>query len=377
MTGSFWKLTEFRALLAIALSALLVSCAGAPGRNPPEIPELKNQPEYDLPDIDMLAMSAEMKQFVKQHAREDSRSEPSAWALAFATMSPDVLRFQYDPQITLPADSAFHEGMGNCLTFSAMIIAMAREAGLEAYFQEVEIQPEWSNVNDTMLVSKHVNAVIYQKQRKYTVDVSRRKSKTDDRTRRLSDTEAQAQYYNNLGAEALIDGNTALAYAYFRKALELDHRLDYIWSNIGVILRRNGQTDEAVFAYRTALQLDPHQAVGLSNLYVIYTEDGDIEAAAELQARVEKIQRKNPWYVQSLAETAIEEQRYPEAVTLAKQAVRMDGDEYRLHYTLARSQYLAGNASLAQESLERARELAPTTRERQSLELPGGSLRRQ
>jgi len=127
-----------------------------------------------------------------------------------------------------------------------------------------------------------------------------------------------------------------------------------------------------VFAYRTALQLDPHQAVGLNNLYVIYSEDGDIEAAAELQARVEKIQRKNPWYIQSLAETAIEEQRYPEAVTLAKQAVRMDGKEYRFHYTLARSQYLAGKAILAQESLARARELAPNTRTRNSLTLPGG-----
>ncbi|MBT8046814.1 MAG: tetratricopeptide repeat protein [Xanthomonadales bacterium] len=372
MADSISKTTGFRAFLAFAFSALVASCAGLPIQSLPDIPELKNQPTHDIPDVDLLAVSPDMKDFIDRHAYEGGSSTPNAWTLAYAVMSPHSLRFEYDPQTTLPADRAFRKGKGNCLTFSAMMIAMAREAGLEANFQEVEIQPEWTNVNDTMLVSKHVNATVHQKFLEYTIDVSRRKNRTDDRTRKMSDTEALAQFYNNLGAEALIEANNALAYAYFRKALELDRRLDYIWSNIGVILRRNGQTDEAVLAYRTALQLEPDQAVALNNLYVIFSEDGDLEAAAAMQPRVERNQRKNPWYVQFLAESAIEDQRYREAVSLAKRAVRMDRDEYRFHYTLARSQHFAGNDRLALESLERARKLAPTSGERDSLTLPGG-----
>jgi Flp pilus assembly protein TadD len=373
MTASNRKIERLRTLLAIAFTTcLLASCTGVKVFGPPEIPHLKNQPEHHLPNVDLLAISPEMKQFVKAHAYRSGSGKPSAWELTYAAMSPHVLRFEYDPQITLPADAAFREGEGNCLTFSAMMIAMAREAGLEAHFQEVEIQPVWSNVNDTMLVSKHVNAVVQEKYREYTIDVSRREARSADRTRKLSDTEALAQFYNNMGADALISGNTALAYAWFRKALELDSRLDYVWSNIGVILRRNGQTEDAVLAYQTALRLNPNQPVGLNNLYVIYSEDGNLEEAAKLRARVERNQRRNPWYFHSLAESAIEEERYAEAVTMATRAVRMDQDEYRFHYILARSQHLAGNPGPAQESLQRARELAPGSRERSLLILPGG-----
>ena len=52
------------------------------------------------------------------------------------------------------------------------------------------------------------------------MDVSRRKGREIERTRRLSDAEAKAQYYNNLGADALIAKDLGLAYAYFRKGLE-------------------------------------------------------------------------------------------------------------------------------------------------------------
>ena len=39
-------------------------------------------------------------------------------------------------------------GRGNCLSFSSMFVAMAREADLTAYFQEVYIPPNWRTVND-------------------------------------------------------------------------------------------------------------------------------------------------------------------------------------------------------------------------------------
>ena len=60
--------------------------------------------------------------------------------------------------ITLTASEAFHTRRGNCLTFSNMFVAMARYAGLNAWYREVEIDPEWNSREDTLLVSLHVNA---------------------------------------------------------------------------------------------------------------------------------------------------------------------------------------------------------------------------
>ena len=71
---------------------------------------------------------------------------------------------------------------------------------------------------------------------------------------------------------------------------------------MGVILRRNGQTEDAILAYSTALQLNPDEIVALNNLHLIYTEDGDLEAAGKLETRVDRTRRKNPYYMQHLAE---------------------------------------------------------------------------
>jgi len=367
-SGSFGGLSI--RLACCLLMSLLAACASTPFLNPPEIPELANQPAHEIPDVDLLALTPEMEEFVARHSNHGGRGLNRTWALTYAAMNPYILNFDYDPRITLPADQAFEQRLGNCLSFSSMFVAMARNAGMQAYFQEVEIPPTWSNVDDNLLVSKHVNAVVYSGSHTFTVDVSRRKTREVERTRRLRDAEAKAQYYNNLGAGALIEQDIALAYAYFSKALETDRRLSYIWSNLGVILRRNNQTEDAILAYQTALQLEPGQAVALNNLHVIYTEDGDLEAAAKFGARVERNRRKNPYYVQYLAEVAIEEKRYSDAIGLARKAIRMDANEYRFYYTLAQAQYLDGEINLAQTSLHRAMQHAPDSEARSKLVLP-------
>lgn len=294
-----------------------------------------------------------------------------AWSLAYAALDPFILAFDYDPRITLPADEAFRQRRGNCLAFSSLFVAMAREAGLNAWFQEVKIPPNWSSVNDNMLVSKHVNAVIQDRGKAYTVDVSRRDRESFEVTRRISDSEAQAQFYNNRGADALINDDLPRAYAYFKRALEADTQLPFIWSNLGVVYRRNEQIDDALMAYHTALRIDPDQPVALNNLFIYYEDEGDLESAETYRRRVERNRRKNPYYLHYLAEIANFEQRYEEAIPLLNRAISIEQEDYRFHYTLAQSQYQAGENQLARASLNRALELAPDDLAGNALVLPG------
>ena len=359
----------FRLTVTLALIVLLVACKTNPV-SVPDIPALENQPQEEIPSVDLLRMSPEIKDFSNAYGRSYRRAENRAWTLAHAAMDPYLLDFEYDPSITLPADQAFTARKGNCLTFSSLFIAMAREAGLDAWYQEVKIPPVWSNVNDTMLVSKHVNAVVQDRLRRYTVDVSGRQSQAVEQVRRLSDSEARAQYYNNLGADALMEEKLALAYAYFSKGLGNDPRLAYIWSNLGVVFRRNDQTEEAILAYRTALLLEPQQTVALNNLYTIYDEDGDLDLAEELKARVEKYRQKNPYYLHYMAEMANEEQRWSDAIKLLNRAIQIDDNEYRFYFTLAQSQFHSGSTDAALENLEQARRLAPASLKSSQLVLP-------
>lgn len=348
----------------------LCACATQTVQTPP-VPELKDHPRYDIESVDLLGMSTEMRQFVEAQARGHSLEDDRAWNLAYAMLDPFVLDFTYDPQVTLTAREAFRTRRGNCLTFSNMFVAMAREAGLNAWYREVEIPPEWSSIDDTLLVSMHVNAATAQRGKEYVIDVSRRRVRDGERVRRLSDHEAEAMFYNNLGAHALVANDTPMAYAYFRKAISIHDQLPYAWTNLGVVLRRNEQTEDAILAYRTALEIDDHHSVALNNLFSIYDEDGPAEAAAELQARVERNRRRNPFYLNYLAEVAIEEELWEDAIRYANRAIRLQEDEYRFYYRLAQSQYQAGEHNDAQNNLQMARQLAPEGVNLAELVLPG------
>jgi len=351
---------SLRLAWAAGLASLtLAGCATRGLQVDPPIPQVRGYAPVAVADVDLLAITPEMQRFTERYARRGGDdNNGKAWMLAYAALDPYLLNFNYDPMVTLPADEAFQTRRGNCLTFSSLFVAMARDAGLSAWYQEVQIPPKWSAVNETLLVSKHVNAVVSEYGLRYVIDVSRRKPAPGERTRRLTDREAKAQYFNNLGVDALVANDLPLAYAYFAKALDTQPGLAYIWSNLGVVFRRNLQAEDAAFAYRTALAADSGHTVALNNLYDLYSEGGDLEAAAALEGRVERNRRRNPYYLHHLAELASEEERWDEAIDLLNRAIDIDAEEYRFHYTLAHAQFHAGQIETAHTSLDRARELA-------------------
>lgn len=359
-----------RTALLIAACGLLVACASQTVKTP-DIPPLDDHPAYDIESVNPLEISTEMKQFVQAHLAGRTFGKDRAWALAYAMLDPWLLDFNYDPQVTLTAAEAFRTRRGNCLTFSNMFVAMAREAGLNAWYREVEVAPEWSSIDDTLLVSMHVNAATADRGKQYVVDVSRREPREGELVQRLSDRDAEAHFYNNLGADALVANDLSMAYAYFRKALQTNDQMPFIWANLGVVYRRNEQTRDAVLAYETALQLDAGHAVALNNLYTVYEVDGHIEKARALEGRVERNRRRNPYYLHYLAQVAIEEKRWDEAVEYANRAIGLQQSEYRFHYTLAQSHYQAGRINRAENSLKMAKRLAPEYIDAEELTLPG------
>jgi Flp pilus assembly protein TadD len=357
-------------LNAVLAGLLLAGCATRP-TDTSNIPQLDGYKPVHIPDVDLLHLTPEMKKFAQAHAHLGGKVGGSALTLAEATLDPELLDFEYDPLVTLTADEAFRRRKGNCLAYSAMYIAMARESGIPAWFQEVNVPPQWSSLNDNLLVSKHINVMVLDGKEDFTVDVSSRSREALDVRRRLTDTEALAQYYNNQSVNALVFGNLPVAYAYVRKALEIDPNKSYLLSNLGIILKRNGQIDDAVRVFETALQYDSNETVLLNNLYTLYQERGDLAAAEEIGKRVERYRRKNPYYLHRMAENLMQEHRYAEAIDLLEKAIRIEDEEYRFYYALAQSQYEAGMRQPAQSSLERAIELATVQQQAQgALTLP-------
>ncbi|HKJ15997.1 MAG TPA: tetratricopeptide repeat protein [Xanthomonadales bacterium] len=362
--------TRTRALVTALATVFFAACSTTSVHSPSDVRPLVG---HEIPDVqydDLREISDEMKAFVDRHLPASMSPSERTWKLAMVSADRYILQFRYNPLKTLPPGDTFTTKTGNCLSFSLMLVAMARYAGVPARLQEVSIEPDYRSVNDTYINSKHINVRLGAGHEKFIVDVSGKKIDENVRTRFISQREAEAQYYNNLGVNALLANELPRAWARFRQALVTDPDPAYLWSNLGVAYRRNGQVDDAEWAYEAALSSDRSDTSAMSNLFLIYQQQGRWLEAAQLEQKVKRHRKRNPYYLAMLADEAVASRQYDDAINLLKRSIRINEQEYRFHGAMAQAQYLAGHRDKALSSLDTARQLAPSSVELE-LDMPG------
>ncbi|MDX1556402.1 MAG: transglutaminase family protein, partial [Xanthomonadales bacterium] len=258
--------------VALALGGLLAACAApaprqasAPAESDPvgltandvvnASPLEDPSARFDLSDIDMLALSPDMRAFIDEHVDRSTREADRLAQLLYAVLGGDRFTLAYDDS-TRTAASTFRAGRGNCLSFTNMFIAMARDLGLTASYQEVEIPPDWSLSGQTFLIAEHVNVLVEVKNAlSRVVDFNSYDTIVDVETESevITDARARAHYFNNIGVERMLDDDVALAYANMQQSIREDHTFDSAWVNMGILHRREGLLDYAEVAYLQAL----------------------------------------------------------------------------------------------------------------------------
>jgi Flp pilus assembly protein TadD len=348
-----------RLLQAILVTALLTACSTAPLRSPAPPQLISHHEPAAVADVDVLALTPPMREFLERYVLPYDSPRTRLSLLMLAVTDDGVLGFHYNPTQTFTAAEAFRRRSGNCVSFANLFVALARAAGLDAGYQEVFLEPEWSSRQETLLVSKHINVAVEAGGYGYMVDVSNEKVSMDSRRRALSDEQAKAMYFNNLGAEALVRNELPEAYAHFLRAVQTASSIPDTWSNLGVLLARNGQLPDAEQAYLEALRINENELAAMGNLHDLYAQQGRQREAEKLEYRVERYRRENPYYLLQLAEDAMTVGQPATASRLLRRAISLKKDEHLLHYAKARADYLQGELGDAEQSLARARELAP------------------
>jgi Flp pilus assembly protein TadD len=191
------------------------------------------------------------------------------------------------------------------------------------------------------------------------VDVSGVKINPNMRQRIIKDSYAKALYWNNIGAEALLENDLPKAHAYMSRAIETEPFITDAWVNMGVVLGRNEQLEDAEFALKYALEIDASEYSAMGNLYEVYVAQEDLASADELREKVENYRQSNPYYLLKLSDEAFAEARFQESIKLLQRAIRKKKNDHQLHFALAKTQYLSGELDAAEGNLVRARELAP------------------
>jgi Flp pilus assembly protein TadD len=316
-------------------------------------------PAQLIEDRQVLAVSAEMREFLDDNVIRNASGYVKLHQLLYSIINEKSFGLEYD-ETTRTASETFRLRQGNCLSFSNMFVALARDLDLDAEFQEVEIPPDWTYRDDAFILNRHVNvSVNLGTAGHHAVDFNMEEfSSTYDR-HTVSDNRALAHYYNNLGVESMQAGDTAAALGYFRKALgEKDHRFSPAWTNLGVLYQRHRQTAHAEAAFLEAVRVDRSNVVALSNLVNLYEQQGDVERSSDYRKRVERHRRKNPYYRYHRARDAFLAGDYDTAIGHLKFAIRKRKHEDQFCFLLGLCYLQKGDEEAARRWMDRAEQIA-------------------
>lgn len=341
------------------LLALLIAVQSTVSSAPVPPPELV-QSAIDPPQPEqVMAVPAELQLLVDERmpGRTGSRKArlDSLMSLMF---DKDGLSMEYAPDATYTVAEAFRTRKANCLTFTLMTIALAREVGLTAYPQEIERTLSWDASGDGVFVqSTHVNAGVLVDGRRFTIDVATDQLLITSEPRQIDDRRLQSLYYNNRAMELMLQGNSYAADRWLKASLSLDAGNASPWNNAGVLALRNGAIRNAEQDFLRALELNPGHSGALSNIVSYYQRHGDRRKAETWRKRAEHVASHDPLHQFLLGWNAEQRGDLGEALTRYRRAARLDNQEPMFQLTLARVWLLNGDHEQARRALQSADQL--------------------
>lgn len=264
------------------------------------------------------------------------------------------LGMRYEDGATHTVAQAWETRTANCLGFTLLFLALAREAGLAAWPQVYEDTLSWHRTDGVLYRNSHVNAVVRLGPRDFTLDMARGAVITRGRPVRLTLQGLEARFHNNRAVEAMQDGDLASARRHMATSLELDANQSSHWSNAGVLELHGGDEAAARRDYDQALALDPENTNALFNLVNLARRAGDREREAEYRGRLSRVQRKDPFhqFLQAIDYELAGD--FTQAIAHYRRAIRLHGGDHRFHAALAGALERSGDHASARKALKRA-----------------------
>ncbi len=283
-------------------------------------------------------------------------------------------RLRYSLMPTRNAVDTYRAREGNCLSFVNLFVGVARQQRLAPFYVEVTNYQRW-NYRAGLVVSRgHIVAGLYVKGKLQVFDHLPYRAKAYKDFKPIDDVTAAAHYYNNLGAESLLDGKLEQALEHLEVACQIDPRFLKSINNLGVAQARSGRLEEALATYQRGLAIDPADVALLTNIARVYQDLGRLDDAAVALTRVESSNNSNPFFFVYQGEIALARSDFDGALRYLSQALKIDSEIPEIHVSLAQLYLAMGELDKARHHLGRALKLDATNPEARKLLLLLGSV---
>ena len=273
------------------------------------------------------------------------------------------LELDYNLSPTRSAEEAFLAREGNCLSFVNLFVGLGRHYRLNPFYVEVQDYQRW-NYQDGVVVSRgHIVAGMYIDGDLSTFDFLPYSPKSYRDFNPIDDLAAMAHYYNNLGAEALMEERFEDAERYLTIANQLAPEFDKAVNNLGVFYLRAGEAERASEILEAGLEVHAGDIPLMTNLARSYQQRGLSEQAEQLFVELEKVNRTNPFFYVYRGDMALAQGDAETALEYMRKAYQTDSDLPEVHVGLVRVYLQVGRLREARHHVERALKLDATHEE--------------
>ncbi len=315
-------------------------------------------------EAEIFALDDDMRNMVHEKLLNQLTAQQKARVLLEHLFDEENIALSYDGNANITARQAYHSKSANCMSLTILAYALAEEAGMNISFQEVDVPEYWVSNGRYSLLTGHVNLLVKESkavnrriiwgEKATQIDFDPYVSKKDFPAKVIKKHTLLAMFYNNKGAEALVNNNFYKAYQYIKVATETDPLFAAAWGNLGVLYKLTGDYQMAESVYRKAISLDEDNLNALGNLALLFNKQGRNNEAQPIEDYLYKLRIRNPYYHALLGSEAFIKRSYQASIKHYKKAIQLDDEQHEFYFGLAKAYYKQNNFTLAKRSLTKA-----------------------
>jgi Flp pilus assembly protein TadD len=354
--------------LLVSLLVLCGGCTALPGRMMDYDPALINGerafgevvPASEAGSAELTAISPEMTRYLDSRIGDSKLSSSRFKRLLKALSEDGYFTSTYNANITFNASETFAKKSGNCLSYTAMFIAMARYEGMNARFQIVRVPPSWDADSGYLIRYTHINVLLTGMKmdrmgdNDFTVDFNAVHPDPDYSRKIVSDQYAESLFHANRSVTAVRAGDDRTGLAHLARAIELVPNNPDLWINLGAFYGKRDDFASAIDAYQVGLSIDPGNKGAISGLSRAYAGAGDMANAELYGNQVKRYREKNAYYHFALAQAEFERADYPQALAAINTAIGLKRSNGRFYFMKALTEQKLGDLDSARQSFRRA-----------------------
>jgi Tfp pilus assembly protein PilF len=274
---------------------------------------------------------------------------------------PDMKAFAYAGGHSTAAAETWRNQRGDCLSLSALSVALARALGLPVQLQEVRVPATFDRRGQVDFLNAHVNVLVRNDQPLRMAGHERPagdividfEPSTGSRQRGtpLGDAAVLARFLNNLASEHLTQGNERMAYAHFKAAIMADPSYSAGYHNLAQLYLSAGHADAAEALLHRALALDDANALALGSLHRLLLSQGRDAEAQVYERRLLAQREHDPYYWLGLGRERLRQAQYGSAVEALERAQALTTGFGEVHRYLAIAYWHTGQRAKARDQL--------------------------